>query len=591
MRLRTLALTMLLLAPLQPVPAAEAPRAAPAKPAPPAQAGPATDTAGGRPAPLIREIMLQRARITYRGGADAAHQIELDRATLAGLDQGPLRLSLAGRLDGLPLDLGGRLGALADMTGGRPFPVEIGGKAVGLDVSLKGLVRDPAQGTLDLALDLRGKDARGLASFLEGGPQLAATGPVELKAKLIGEQQRYRLADLSGRLGDSALTGTVSFDLAASRPRFEAEIASPRLDLRPFLGDETRETLEQPGDGGDRKPGPVFARDPLPLDGLRAADGRVRVQIARLQTSSVPLQDVRLEATLENGRFRLDPASLTLAGRPTRASVELDAGTAVPSLAVTLDGEALDIGALLQQLKVTGLLEGSGNLQVDLQAQGVSPHDLARSLNGQLSLLMADGRIRTQLLDRVSAGAQTLLGAVAGERAAGATTLRCLAVDVPVRAGVARPDLLLDTDYSVVVGEGAVDLGREEIDLRLTPQAKSRRFGVALPVTISGSLAAPRISVDRTSAALQIGSLLGGKILPPEVLGNLRRMDRGRDNPCLQLAAEPDQIRAPTTLGEEREPEPERQIRAPRGRDDDGESTRDALERAGRGILQDLLRR
>src|SRR5215213_2452659 len=122
---------------------------------------------------------------------------------------------------------------------------------------------------------------------------------------------------------------------------------------------------------------------------------------------------------------------------------------------------------------------------------------------------MNGGELRQELLDRLAGGLRELAASLAGGREADTARIRCVALNMPVANGVARPDLIVHTDYTTLIAHGTVDFGRNRIDLTLSPQAKSLDLNLALPVTISGRLDHPSYGIDETDAARRLASLLG----------------------------------------------------------------------------------
>ena len=151
---------------------------------------------------------------------------------------------------------------------------------------------------------------------------------------------------------------------------------------------------------------------------------------------------------------------------------------------------------------------------------------------------MGEGRLRSQLVDQLAGGLRELLGTLGGGKG-DAAAIRCAALDMPLAKGVARPDLILDTDYSTLVAHGTVDLAQDRLDLVLSPQAKSLDLNLALPVTVRGPIADPSFGLDEGDAARRLASLLGSAIFPPAAIGAFIDFGSAGSNGCLALASKP----------------------------------------------------
>ncbi len=107
------------------------------------------------------------------------------------------------------------------------------------------------------------------------------------------------------------------------------------------------------------------------------------------------------------------------------------------------------------------------------------------------------------------------------------------------KQGVADSQVLfIDTPNIRAVGEGRIDLQREELDIAIRPRGKSRRLiNMSTPFAIRGPLTDPSVVVSTTGAtARTAGEVLAS---PLNLLGSLLPFvsDRGSDseNPCLKL--------------------------------------------------------
>ncbi|MNK91017.1 hypothetical protein D3C87_1110920 [compost metagenome] len=88
--------------------------------------------------------------------------------------------------------------------------------------------------------------------------------------------------------------------------------------------------------------------------------------------------------------------------------------------------------------------------------------------------------------------------------------IRCAVADFKVADGVASSrTLVIDTDVVLAQGSGTIDLGAENMNLRIDGETKKPRLlRVWAPITIKGPLAAPRLGVDASAVATQ-GGLVG----------------------------------------------------------------------------------
>jgi uncharacterized protein involved in outer membrane biogenesis len=114
--------------------------------------------------------------------------------------------------------------------------------------------------------------------------------------------------------------------------------------------------------------------------------------------------------------------------------------------------------------------------------------------------------------------------------------IRCLVADFQARDGVLTADpLLLDTEHTLVTGEGRVMLKDERLDLRLVAQPKDGSiFALRGPIDIQGDLSKPEVkpelgnAIARTAAAVGLGIVAGpAAIIPLVQFGTPAKVDCG----------------------------------------------------------------
>ncbi|MFP6697190.1 MAG: hypothetical protein VCF08_09845, partial [Alphaproteobacteria bacterium] len=162
---------------------------------------------------------------------------------------------------------------------------------------------------------------------------------------------------------------------------------------------------------------------------------------------------------------------------------------------------------------------------------------IAGSLNGGTNLLMTEGKVKTEALDLAVGGLSALVGMMSSGEKFEWTVLNCVASRFDMKKGVATSRVLLaDTEYSTVVGEGSLDLGKETLAMKVSTQSKSATLNLAVPIKIGGTFAQPTFRPDELATARRLGGLLGAALFPPAALLALGDMGSGDDNPCLKIA-------------------------------------------------------
>ena len=333
------------------------------------------------------------------------------------------------RLPGVQLTLQGQSGARRfEAQAATDLLLKLGAGAAALDrLDLKATLADPGLQALQLALRGQAKaDARQASWELEGGLN----------------------ADRFESSGKASFTAAV--------PRIDATARFDSLDLNRLLAPE------QPVAAG-----PSSADTPVPLDGLRALDGRFTLSARALAVRQYRVADARVEATIDGGRLQLSRLSGRTWGGSVDASGSADAGRR--SVAIKLVADGVDVNALLKDVAGKDLLEGRGRVSADLQALGASVGALRKSLAGSAALNLRDGAVKGINLARTMREARAALGRPSSTTAAADANAKTdfteLSASAKVTAGVAHSDdLALKSPFLRIGGDGRFDIGAGQID-------------------------------------------------------------------------------------------------------------------------------
>jgi hypothetical protein len=480
--------------------------------------------------PSIDEIHIENSVLVYKDGVSGdSRKIELKEITggAAGAG-GPVDFKALVIVDGNPIEVAGKIGPLGNLAGGGAVDIDLALKVLGLAVTAKG----KAEGAeADLAVTVAGDNLAGVAAFV--GADLPANLPLAMSAQLKGSAAAVALRALKLTLGNSDLSGSADLILKGKRPLIKAKLSGQKLDLAQLMPAPGKAEKKAGGKPAKR----VFPDDPLPLAGLRAFDANLSLKLAEVVTPQLSLRDVTIGAVLKSGRLTLQPLDLQLAGSRLTASAALDAAKKVPAVKLSVHAPKLDLGRLLKETGASDMLEGTANFGIDVAGSGRSVAAIMASLNGDTRLLMENGRMRTKAFDLAVGGLSAVMGGLFSDQKEW-TVLNCAASKFDITKGVAVVKVMLvDAEYSTVRGEGKVNLGKERLALKITPESKSATLNLAVPIKVGGSFLEPTFRPDELAAATKIGGLLAGIAFPPAALLSLADMGSGDDNPCLKLAS------------------------------------------------------
>ena len=510
--------------------------------------------AAGPPIGILK-IVDGRARVSL---ADLGADFEVAFATEHGAAEreraaGGIAAEARGTYAGQPVEArftgGAPMDPLRDLT--RPWPFELHLTNGPTRASVKGALQDPLGGrgaVMDLLL--AGPDMA-LLQPLTGVP-LPATPPYELGGKLDHAEGRFRFTEVAGRVGRSDVAGTATVALRPERrPEITAELRSRGVDLRDIAGllggepgppgtpgQTPRQRDRAARSEADAKASPRLLPDrTLNLSKLKGADAHLDYRAERIQGPAVPLDDLSLRMDVVDGTVALRPLTFGVGRGRIVADVLLAPGEGDAARArAEVRFERLDVARLMQ---ASGGYKGEGALSGTARVEGTgrSVADILGRGDGALALSMAGGDLSKLLVDLAGLrlGSALLSSLDRDPRA----RVECFVADLALRRGVlSTRALLLETDDALIEGEGAVDLGRERVEVRLRTESKRMTVGVLpAPLLISGTLKDPRAAPDPAAPAARGGIAGALAALPtvrlgigddPRCEGLLGRIRRGR---------------------------------------------------------------
>lgn len=449
------------------------------EPAAGASAPPPRMAAPGLPAALvIGNVAVRDGTITYRDGPKATvttvtvRELALQRRALAG----ELEVRFAGAVGDLPLDVEGRIGALAALLARQwPYPVDVGGTVAGQKV--------------------------------------------HFAAKVRADGARYAFDDLAISVGANALRGSLAVEAGGARPRVVFDLAAPVLALAALPASVTLPATapSAPSTPPARPAGVHLLSDtPVSFAPLRWADADGALAIDRLTLpDGRETGALRVRVSLTDGKLDLRDLSVGLFGGTLAGSITVDAQDPAAAAIVTrLTGSAMSLGAILaaggHPRELSG---GRTDLVANLALRGNSPHAWAASATGTLRLVAGRATITNRKAQALLVW-DRLSDAINPFRTRDPSTeLQCAVVNLPIANGVARVDRTLAVETSKIgaSASGTLDFRNETLDLVFQPKV---RKGISIDfagfsdlVRLQGPFASPQVVVDVAGSAKLIASI------------------------------------------------------------------------------------
>lgn len=505
---------------------------------------------GGFPELAIEEIIIENSKVTYRD--DATGQtlaLGIDRLSVEPESGDRLDLEIKGAYNDAAFTITGKTGRISQLLGSSdPWPLSLKAALGGATVDVDGRIADPkAVSGIDITLSVAGDDLSKMSAFA-GGP-VPSLGPYSLNAKIAGSLDKsIDINDLAAKVGGSDLSGKVSASLKG-KPRIQATLASTLINLDDFTkgaaGGGSSSTGGGQGSAGGSggaaaggSDGRIFPNDPLPVDGLKAADADIKLSVTKLVVDKIAVGNLETTVALRNGDLAVAPLSADVGKGRINGTVNLRASQATPAVALKVEGQKINVGDLLAEMEITDLLYGVVNADIDIRGSGDSVRQIMAGLNGKTSIVMGQGRLKSTAIETYVGGAAAVLTQLFAGKKSEYTVVNCFVNQFDIKGGIAESKVMLfDTELAQITGSGDINFATERIDYKLDPRPKSATFNTAVPVTIGGTLADPTYGLDPIATAARVGGLIGSVFFPPAAILALGDLGVGDDNPCVKQAS------------------------------------------------------
>jgi uncharacterized protein involved in outer membrane biogenesis len=182
---------------------------------------------------------------------------------------------------------------------------------------------------------------------------------------------------------------------------------------------------------------------------------------------------------------------------------------------------------------------------IALESRGNSIAGLLGQGTGEARLYVRDGTLSKQMLDLAALNVGSIvIGKLFGDDKE--VHLRCAVADFTVVDGLARTRIVkMSTDDAVVEATGTIDLGTEELNLRIKPESLEWKFfSLRSPLYVKGTFGNPDVGVEVGPLLLRAGAAVAAAVIAPAALALVPvTVPAGDDDthckPLLDLAKEP----------------------------------------------------
>lgn len=309
------------------------------------------------------------------------------------------------------------------------------------------------------------------------------------------------LEDIKASLGTSNLAGSCRI-ANFNAPNIDFDFASDKLNI-----DEIRSLFKSSSNEKSASPGRMRASGNLKVG---------TVQLADLQ-----LTQLTARAAYQDGHLQLNPLNASIYGGRHAGSLEIDLRPAKSVYTLNSKLEHIESSQLLAAVTSRkGIMSGPLNSNLNMSLSPADPLEMARSLNGRISLNFTNGRIASFNLTNELARLGQFLGFSSPDKF---TQFASITGDLDIRNGQASTQNLKVTLSNLTAAlTGNMNLADQTLDLKLvslfdkrfSDQVGGNKIGgfmtsalanqngnLMIPATIRGTFAKPQISPDPAAIA------------------------------------------------------------------------------------------
>jgi len=466
------------------------------------------------------------ADISYRiadTGDSVPFSVSAAKAT-ASVGQ-PLSMVVQGKVRDTQLDLDVSVDTLANLFKARTsWPVTLSARAGDSWLKASGSINwSSSEHIFDV--EFQGKNLTELGPLFDTA--LPPLGPYQASGHVTHTGNTHSVSEARIRLGESELAGNLSLTYNDPGTRVIGRFTADKLRVEDLV--EIRDKDKSAETAARR----LFPKLTIPVDYLRQMRLELDLEAAKFVIGSTDIDKLKLKGIVDGGRLNVSLSDGTVSSGHVSGDLNLDVAAAVPTASLRASVRNIDYGELLKIYKVTELMTGMADLEIDLTARGATLHELLRRANGRVVFVSGPGSVEGRTLDVWAADIVTTMLSPKWQRQK-VVELNCMVARFDVTEGRAQTDaILIDTTRITVAGAGSVNLDTEELDVALKPAPKKPSLvRLATPVKVTGTIVNPKVAATKLGQLRTIGGVLLGITNPAYLVATLSDAGASKKNRC-----------------------------------------------------------
>ncbi len=399
-------------------------------------------------------------------------------------------------------------------------------KVNSMTYSVKGTVADlklnmngAAAITVDKAVSLVSIVELNLEADIEGETLPQSPMKVTMNSDINFDINKNQLSVLLNKLTANALEFDGNADVTLLEiPKVNFSLHSPNIDLDEFLG------LNQPVEEsevttGSKSPTQASAKQPgnssnqvesePDLSALKALDITGNITIDKFKANNAKMQNVKTAFSVNRGVVDMKSFSSNLYQGTITAKARLDARKSPATYTAVKNIKNVKIQPLLVDVAQNDMLEGTGNISVDVKGQSLTPTGIKQNLVGTIGINFQDGAVNgINIAKMIRDNYAKIKGEKVEETAeAEKTDFSAMTATLKLNKGVVKTnDLAMQSPLLRVRGNGSANYLKETVNFTVSTSVVGSLKGqggkdidelkdVTIPINISGSWTDPKFKL------------------------------------------------------------------------------------------------
>lgn len=307
-----------------------------------------------------------------------------------------------------------------------------------------------------------------------------------------------KLSNLKINYADTSVTGQASIsNLDKLKGQFNLKINKFNVD--DFLGTEETAQSSNQNNGNSAPPDINFGH----LNGA--------VKIGELTASGTKVKNLSITVKTNGSKMALKPIKADFYQGLLVSAINIDTKASKNKVVVEHDMSKIQAGPLLMDLAGSQLMTGLGNFNADLKIDKPFSDIPLKTAHGNIKYTLSDGAIYgVDVFGMIQKGLSLLYPEVKetaddGEKK---TTFALMEMDADINEGILKTKTLkIESPYLKIKGKLTIDLVKMTIQGTIEPELLDipeqlvsdkykKLIGLPIPVTLSGSLLEPSVSID-----------------------------------------------------------------------------------------------